>query len=286
MSFSLSRLRRGRDSGDAAAESEPDDEGRMTLVEHLRELRNRLFAAVVAILVAVVVLNINPIYDTLFNLLREPFETGLANARPDIDAKLVFDDVGGPLMLRLKITLVAGLVISCPFWLYQLWAFVVPGLHRKERKWSMLFVGIAAPLFIGGVLLGYFAMPKGVAVLFDFTPAEVSNYINLATYLGFILRLLLVFGVAFLIPVVVILLNMVGVLSAKRIGKWRSGIVFGIFVFAAVATPSVDPITMLLLAIPMCALFLSSEVVARLLERRKRRNLAAQGIDLDIDELD
>lgn len=280
MSISLGRLRLGR----GKPKPEPDPEGRMTLIEHLRELRNRLFKAVIAIAIAVAVLNINVIYETLFVLLKEPFAEGLAQARPEIDAKLVFNDVAGPLMLRLKITLVAGLVVTCPVWLYQLWAFVVPGLHRRERKWSMIFVGIAAPLFIGGVLLGYFAMPKGVGILFDFTPGGVSNYIQLGTYLTFVLRLLLVFGVAFLIPIVVILLNMVGVLSAERIGKWRSGIVFGIFVFSAVATPSVDPITMLLLALPMCALFLSSELVARVLEKRKKARLASQGIDLEIED--
>ena len=209
---------------------------------------------------------------------RFPPEKGI---KPEIN----FPGAATPLMLMLKISLVAGVVLSCPVWLYQIWAFIVPGLHRHERKWSMVFLGTAAPLFITGILLGYWVMPKGLEVLLGFTPRGdlYQNILNIEEFLDFILRVLLVFGIAFLIPIFVVLLNIVGVLSAERIKKWRAPIIFCIFVFAAVATPTIDPITMLLLAIPMCVLFFISELIARFIEGRRRNRLMEQGIDIDVD---
>ncbi len=276
MSLSLGRLR-----GFRAPKTPPDPEGRMTLVEHLRELRSRLLKAVAAIVIGGVVGWI--FYDQLFALLREPLDGAIAklNAERPIDAKLVFGDVAGPLMLQLKVSLIAGLVGTSPIWLYQLWAFILPGLHNNERLWTMVFVGTAAPLFIGGVVVGYLALPKGLNVLIDFTPANVSNYPTVDLYLSFILRLLLVFGVAFEIPIFVVLLNLVGVLTVARLSKVRAWVIFGMFVFAAVATPSTDPVTMLLLAVPMTVLYLLSELIARFIERRRRARLIAQGIDID-----
>nr|WP_179791504.1 twin-arginine translocase subunit TatC [Actinopolymorpha rutila] len=253
----------------------------MALVEHLRELRSRLFKAVGAILLGMILGWI--FYPQLFDLLREPLDMAIKNlqAQRNVDVKLVFGDVAGPLMLQLKVALIAGLVISSPVWLYQLWAFILPGLHRNERKWTMVFMGSAAPLFIGGVVVGYYAMPKGLNVLIDFTPSGVSNYPSVDVFLSFVLRLLLVFGVAFEIPVFVVMLNLVGVLSSATLARARAWIIFGIFVFAAVATPSTDPVTMLILAIPMTILFLASEQIARLTDRRRKAKLIAQGIDIE-----
>lgn len=276
MSLSLGRLRVRRTS-----KPEPDPEGRMALVEHLRELRSRLFKAVGAILLGMILGWI--FYPQLFDLLREPLDMAIRNLKVqrNVDVKLVFGDVAGPLMLQLKVALIAGLVASSPVWLYQLWAFILPGLHRNERKWTMVFMGSAAPLFIGGVVVGYYAMPKGLNVLIDFTPAGVSNYPSVDLFLSFVLRLLLVFGVAFEIPVFVVMLNLVGVLSSATLARSRAWIIFGIFVFAAVATPSTDPVTMLILAVPMTILFLASEQIARLTDRRRKARLVAQGIDVD-----
>ncbi|MET9021084.1 twin-arginine translocase subunit TatC [Actinopolymorpha sp. NPDC004070] len=276
MSLSLGRLRVRRTS-----KPPPDPEGRMALVEHLRELRSRLFKAVGAILIGMILGWI--FYPQLFDLLREPLDMAIRNlqAQRKVDVKLVFGDVAGPLMLQLKVALIAGLVASSPVWLYQLWAFILPGLHRNERKWTMVFMGSAAPLFIGGVVVGYYAMPKGLNVLIDFTPSGVSNYPSVDLFLSFVLRLLLVFGVAFEIPVFVVMLNLVGVLSSATLARSRAWIIFGIFVFAAVATPSTDPVTMLILALPMTILFLASEQIARLTDRRRKARLIAQGIDIE-----
>lgn len=259
-------------------------DGQMTLFEHLAELRGRLLKAAAFILVGMIAFWF--LYDPLFHLFSDPFYNAVQTLQDHrkINATINFGDIGSPLLLKLKIVAAASVTLTSPFWLWQVWAFVMPGLHRKERKWTYLFVGSAGPLFIAGVLIGYYALPKGLAVLVNFTPAGSSNFINAAGYLSFMIRLLLVFGIAFEIPIVVIILNMVGVLSSKVLSKARPAIIFGIFVFAAVATPSTDPFTMLLLAIPMTVLFIISEVIARLIERRRKARLVDQGIDLSIDE--
>lgn len=283
MSLSLGRLRGWR-----TPKPEPDPEGRMTLVEHLRELRSRLMKAVGAIVLGAIVGWF--FYEQLFHLLADPLRDAIDrinDSRPadeQIEASLTFNDVAGPLMMQLKISLISGLVATSPIWLYQVWAFIVPGLHRNERKWTMVFVGTAAPLFITGIVVGYLAMPKGLNVLIDFTPVDVLNLPTVDRYLSFVIRLLLVFGLAFEIPIFVVMLNLVGVLTVARLSKARAWIIFGIFVFAAVATPSTDPITMLLLATPMTILYLASELIARFIERRRRARLVAQGIDIDAIE--
>lgn len=282
MSISISRLIK------RTPKAKPDDEGRMTLIEHLRELRGRLLKSVIALLVGMIVAW--QFYEVLFNLLSEPLERAAAaiNAsRDDIEIGLNWASISSPLMLQLKITFVAALVAASPIWLYQLWAFIVPGLHKNERKWSLAFLGTAGPLFIIGVLVGYMAMPKGIQVLLSFTPnlgaqaVGSQNLLDVQGMLDFILRLLLVFGIAFEIPVFTILLNLVGVLSAERLSKWRAPIIFFIFVFAAVATPSIDPFTMLMLAVPMSALFIASEFIARLIGKRRRASLVAAGVDVE-----
>jgi sec-independent protein translocase protein TatC len=252
----------------------------MTLVEHLRELRSRLFKAVLAVVACSIVAAF--FYNDILALITEPFKkvvTDLAESE-GLEAELTINSVGGPLTLALKVSLVTGIVLSSPIWLYQLWAFILPGLHAKEQRWTRLFVAIAGPLFMTGVAVGYYVLPKGLSVLLDFTPADVANLVELGGYLNFILRMLLVFGVAFEIPVFVLLLNLAGVIKGRQLGEVRPWIVVGTFVFAAVATPSTDPISMLFLAIPMTLLFFISEVIARLLDRRRGT------VDADYDAFD
>jgi sec-independent protein translocase protein TatC len=179
--------------------------------------------------------------------------------------------VGGPLLLQLKLSGLAAVVATSPYWLYQIWAFIVPGLHPNEKKWSLLFALIAGPLFVAGVTVGYYVLPKGLQVLIGFTPADLTNLVEFGEYFSFMTRMLLVFGVAFEIPLFVVLLNLAGVVSGKTLGTYRPWIVVGTFIFAAVATPSTDPFSMLMLAIPMTLLFALSEVIARLVDRRRGR---------------
>ena len=262
MAFSL---RRGR----KAVEPPVPDDGTMTLIEHLRELRTRIVRSVLAIVLGTIVGFI--FYNEIFEILTRPFTTSVdgLNREQGERTELTLTGVADPFTLQLKTSLAAGLVISSPYWLYQIWAFIVPGLHSRERRWTRVFATIAGPLFLLGIVTGYYVLPKGLGILLDFTPADVSNLVEVSRYLSFTLRMLLVFGVAFEIPLFVVLLNLAGVVTGRALGRARAWIILGTFIFAAVATPSTDPISMLFLAIPMTLLFLLSEGIARVLDRRR-----------------
>jgi sec-independent protein translocase protein TatC len=255
-------------------------DGTMTLFEHLRELRYRLIVSALAIIVGMVVAWFFR-YDLMDILQRPYFQAidALKAKNPDATTLLVNINLTSPLTLALKVSALAGLLITAPFWLYQLWAFIVPGLLAKEKKWALIFIGAATPMFVGGVVVGYIVLPKAITVLLSFTQSGVSNLQDINAYLSFLLRLMLVFGIAFLIPLVVLMLNIVGVIKAKQLSKYRSLVIFGTFVFGAVATPSTDPFSMLALALPMTVLFLAAEVIAHILDRRKERAVALAGDD-------
>lgn len=255
------------------------DDGRMALSDHLRELRARLLRIVVIILVGLVVSLF--FFDQILDLILGPYEHAAEALGDDVDTTATSAGVGGPLMLYLKLCGLTSVVVTSPLWLYQIWAFILPGLHSNERKWTRVFAAVAGPLFLAGVLVGYLTLPKGLEILIGFTPAELTNLVEFGDYLSFLTRTLLVFGIAFEIPVFVILLNRVGVVSGRSLAAHRPWIVIGIFVFAAVATPSTDPFTMLILALPMCVLFFISELICRVMDRRTRRFALA---DVDDDE--
>lgn len=268
------RLPRGRKKPEVA----PD--GTMPLREHLRELRNRLIKAVLAIFIASVVAFF--FYDELFDLLTSPYKDGirqLIENGEDINAELTLTGVTDAFTLNLKVSLVAGIVLASPIWLWQIWAFIMPGLHDNERRWGVVFAAVAGPLFAIGIGTGYYVLPKGIEILISFTPADVSNLTSITGYLNFVLRMLLVFGVAFEIPLFVLLLNLAGIVKGRQLGEYRPWIIVVVFIFAAVATPSTDPISMLFLAVPMTMLFVISEVLARLIDRRR-------GIEPDYATLD
>lgn len=256
----------------------------MSLTDHLRELRNRLFISLAAIVVGFVIAWF--FKDWLNGLLLDPYLKVVKQLRETqhLKAEPVVTGVSSAFLLQTKVALVAGLVIASPVWLYEMWAFILPGLHRNEKKWTLTFVAIAGPLFLAGVVLGYYVLPKGLQVLLSFTPQQVTNLVELNGYLSFVLRILLVFGIAFEIPLFVVLLNLAGIVKARHLARWRAWIIFSTFVFAAVATPSTDPITMLLLAIPMVLLFLLSELIARLVDRRRRLRSGPDYADYDDDE--
>jgi sec-independent protein translocase protein TatC len=253
--------------------------GRMTLVEHLRELRGRVFKSVLAIFAVTVASWF--FYDTLLELLLNPYQKATGDSDRELDQKLVQGTIAGPLILQLKVCALAGLVLASPVWLYQVWAFIMPGLHRQERKWTLIFAAVAGPLFMAGVALGYFVLPKGIEMLLSFTGVDIANYVDVLLYLSFALRMLIAFGVAFEIPLFVVLLNLAGVVSARQLAHWRRWIVLLAFAFAAVATPSADPFSMLALAIPMTLLFLVSEGIAHLVDRRRARRRGYAGLSDD-----
>lgn len=257
----------------------------MPLREHLRELRRRILISLVAIAVGATVGWVY--YTPIFDLISQPIQEVVAQAAAaGRDVRLVMAGVADAFMLQVKVAVLAGVVLASPVWIYQLWAFVTPGLHPKERRWVYAFAVISVPLFLAGVVLAYFLMPKGLEVLLGFTPQNVGNYLPVDRYLSFFLRMVIVFGIGFLTPVFIVGLNILGILSGKRLASaWRY-IIFGVFVFAAVATPTGDPVTMLLLATPVLLLVGAAVVFSLLNDRRRRRSATEPDYaQFDDDEL-
>lgn len=245
--------------------------GRMPLLDHLRELRTRVVKSASVIALGSVVGWF--FYNEIITKLSEPVcdlkaaqETGADNC-----GALYINGVLGPLNLQIKVAILAGIIISAPIWLYQLWAFIAPALHRKEKRNSIFFIVAATPFFAAGAYLGYTILPIAVEVLFGFTPDALNNLVKFDDYLDFVMRAILLFGIAFELPVFLITFNLIGFLSGKAILKpWR-GWVFGITLFVAGFTPSADPLSMLALAIPLILLYLLSGVFALFNDRRRAK---------------
>ncbi len=250
-------------------------DGRMALADHLRELRARILRVAVFLVVGTTVAWF--FYPQLFGLILHPYNDARAMLGSSVDTKPVITGAASPLMLQLKICALAAVVLGSPYWLYEIWAFILPGLHPHEKRWTRLFAAVAGPLFVAGVGIGYYVLPKGLQVLLSFTPANVQNLLEFGEYFTFFTRMLLVFGIAFEIPLFVVLLNLAGVVSGRALGTYRPWIIVGVFVFAAVATPSTDPFSMLMLAIPMTLLFMASELIARFVDRRRGRDRELYG---------
>jgi sec-independent protein translocase protein TatC len=256
-------------------------DGSMTLFEHLRELRYRLVVAGLAILVGTIAAWF--FRSDLIDILLAPYyqaEADLKARNPGAVLQVVNNGIASPFTLVIKVSALAGLILSSPIWLWQFWSFIVPGLLAKEKKWAMVFIAAATPLFCAGVAVGYIVMPKGISVLLSFTEGGVTNLQDINQFLSFLMRIMLVFGAAFLIPLVVLMLNILGVVPARYLSKYRTYVIFGTFVFGAIATPSTDPFSMLALAAPMTVLFLVAEIIAHLMDRRKARRAAAAGDSL------
>ncbi|MFD6878724.1 MULTISPECIES: twin-arginine translocase subunit TatC [unclassified Streptomyces] len=266
--------------------ADKDAEGRMPLVEHLRELRNRLLKSVLAILVITVVAAF--FYKDLIDFMLKPMLDSVGctdgvvsqrNGRPCAD--MTVNGLIAPFSIALKVSLAAGVVLSAPVWLYQLWAFTAPGLHGHEKKYAMSFVAIGAPLFGAGAVLAYKILPQTATILLEFTPDHARNLLPVDDYLDLVTRMVVVFGLAFELPLLLILLNITGVLTGKRLASWWRAMVLGITVFAAFATPTGDPLTMLSLAAPIVGLYFVALAVCLLNDRRRARNNPDAGLDDD-----
>jgi sec-independent protein translocase protein TatC len=254
-----------------ARQRRPAD-GRMSLGEHIRELRSRLMRSVLAIVVGGTVSFV--FFNDIWRVLRHPYcqvhqKHGLQTVNGC--GTLVFTNVFDPIVWHFKVALICGLVLASPVWLYQLWAFVTPGLQRKERKYSLLFVGSAVPLFLAGATLAYFVMSKGLQVLLNFAPAGTTSLISIDHYLSYAVAMLLVFGGSFVIPLLLVMLNQLGILSYQRLKKSRRLSIFLAFAFSAIATPSGDPVTMLALGVPLVILLEVATQIARVHDARKAK---------------
>jgi len=250
----------------------------MELSDHLRELRARVIKIVLVLAIGFVVALV--FYHQLFAFISHPYKA----VKHDYPHKTlgVTEGTSGSFMLYMKLCGFAALIGTSPVWLYQIWAFVMPGLHRNEKKWTAIFVSIASPLFLAGCTLGYLAMPAALKFLIGFTPDGVTNLLNFDEYLGFFTTTLLFVGFGFEIPLFIVLLNFVGVLPGRMLGRFRPWIIVGVFIFTAMITPTTDPFTMTIMAVPMVGLFLLAEVIARFNDRRRARN--DPNADLDPDQ--
>lgn len=256
----------------------PSPDGTMSLYDHLRELRYRVIVSAVAVILTATLAAF--FYRYILNLVMWPWNSALADltqASPDVATQVVNREVSGPFMLALKVTMVAGLLAACPIWLFQLWQFIVPALLEKEKKYARNFMISAIPLFLLGCVVGYFVLPKGISVMLQFTPdgLGIVNQLDLNSFLGLELLLILLFGVSFLLPVVLVMINLAGVVTGEQLGKARMFSVFGCFVFGAVATPSTDPFSMIALALPMAIMYVAAEFICRRNDKRKAKRLAA-----------
>ena len=267
----------------------------MPLVEHLRELRNRLAKALLGIVIVTVVAAF--FYSDIIDFITKPVldSVGCSTnfsaiaAQPknaETCARITLNGLLAPFTLALKVSLTAGIVLSTPIWLYQLWAFLAPGLHKSEKKYALSFVGAGVPLFLGGAFFAYKVLPTTAKVLLDFSPKGVDNLLPLDDLLDLVTRMIVVFGLSFEMPLLLVMLNFVGIVTGRRMLGWWRTMILGITVFAAVATPSTDPLSMLALSAPIWFLYFVAVAVSLFNDRRKALRAAAGPGDDEASDLD
>lgn len=267
------------DSDDSANRPDPHssvtanvDKSKAPLLSHLNELRKRIFKSALGVLALAIIGWI--FYSPIITKLAVPI-CGPDTTLETCDA-LYVSGVLGPLNLQIKVALIVGLILSAPIWLYQIWAFVLPALKRREKTMAFVFFLSSIPFFAAGVFLGYTILPIAIKVLLGFTPDDLSNLIRFDDYLDFVLRLILLFGIAFELPIFLVALNAAGAVTGRAILKpWRVA-VFLIFLFVAAFTPTGDPLTMLALAIPLCAFYFAAGGIGIVVDNRRAKKASAR----------
>lgn len=260
-------------TGHAPGEGATAADGQMPLVEHLRELRTRLIKAVLAVVPGTALGAV--FYREIGRFLVSPVCEGGTSVRADGTCPpLTQVGLTSPLTTAILLSVTAGVLLAAPVILYQAWAFVTPALYRNERRWTLAFLFSAVPFFFAGAALCYWIMPNAVRILLGFTIGEAGNLVPVNDYLNIFVRLILVFGFAFQLPVFLVMLSAAGVLHARTMRRHWRPITFGVFLFAAVATPTGDPFTMLALAFPLCLLLLGAYGFAVYFDRRRARKAA------------
>src|SRR6185437_4751376 len=243
-------------------------DGSMTLMEHLRELRSRLFKGALGVLGGLIIGLV--VADPVLKFLTRPY----CDLRPGQKCEFIVNGPIDPFLLQLRVGLYIGLVLGAPIWLYQLWAFIAPGLHRNERKYTYMFVAIAAPLFLGGATLAHFVVAKSLH-FFLHVNGDFNLTVGLPGYFDFVTKMMLLFGAGFEFPLIMLMLNFVGMISARRMLGWWRIAVFLMFVFGAVVTPTPDPFGTSILAGSMAILYFGAVGVAFINDRRKGRDQPA-----------
>jgi sec-independent protein translocase protein TatC len=263
-------------------------EGRMSVLDHLRELRRRLIVVMIIVSLGAIIGWI--VYNPLLTILKQPYcnvpyqhRLGALNQSAE-QCKLLFRAPLDGFTIRLKVSVVAGAVLTAPLWLYQLWAFVTPGLRRHEKRWTVAFVSMSSALFAAGMGLAYFTLYKGLDVLITQAGAGTQAGLDVTSYISFVILMLTIFGASFELPLLIVMLNAVRVLPFSLLKRGQRLGIFLIFLFAGVATPSTDPFTMAAMAVPMCLLFELAVLWCFLHDRRRaRREAAAEAEQLPDD---
>jgi sec-independent protein translocase protein TatC len=265
------------------------EQSRMSLWDHLRELKNRLFKASLAILATTALVGF-VFYEQVLKVIDHPYCSLPVQDRPALThtknaCAFIFTGPIDGFTFRFKIAFTAGILLSSPIWLYQIWAFIAPGLHKKERRYTYIFIGASMFFFAAGCTVAYLVLGKGLQVLLEVGGPQLVAFLDINRYLSYVTTVLLIFGIGFEFPLITTILNRAGLLSTRKMRDWRRYVFFGMFVFAAFATPGGDPFTMTALALPLCGLYEGSVTLARVRDRARRRK-DPDSLGVDTDELD
>jgi sec-independent protein translocase protein TatC len=264
-----------RIAGDRLADlqRQQDSDGWMSLVAHLRELRNRIIKMGLALAAGMSVGFV--FFAPVWNIIQRPLCSAVIRGHTGCNTLGVNQLVlNGPLdsfYLRVKVAVIVGVILSSPVWLYQIWAFVAPGLYPREKRWSHIFLGTAIPLFLIGITLCYWSLGRSMHYLLSLTPHGVQNLIQVDQYMSFVITMMLAFGLAFEVPLLIVMLNLAGILTHERFRKWRRATIFAVFLIAGVANPSPDPLTMLVLGGGCAALVEAAGLIVWSNDRRRAR---------------
>jgi sec-independent protein translocase protein TatC len=268
------------------AKRRENPEGRMPLMEHLRELRNRIIKVAIVLVIGMIVALV--FSNKTFTFLTAPY----CHARIDghtgcsqLGDQLVFSTIFDPLFTRIEIAFYLALIGTSPIWLYQLWAFIAPGLYAREKKWAYLFTGTAVPLFLAGAVLAYYVMDRGLYYLLGLAPKGTAVLPSIDTYISYFVGMVVGFGLAFELPLILVMLNMAGILTHARFRKWRKGLIFVTFVICGMVNPSPDPWTMLLLGGICVILVEAAEVFVYFNDKRRARRHPEMYANLSDDEV-
>jgi sec-independent protein translocase protein TatC len=258
-------------------------DGRMPLMDHLRELRNRVVKIAVVILVGAGVAW--AFYNRIWAFVQRPYCQAVVYCKVNVPGhSLILNGVMDGFYLRIKVSIIAAIVVTSPIWLYQLWAFIAPGLYSKEKRWTYLFMGTAVPLFALGCLFAFIAMSRGLKFFIGMS-GGLTNLFTADTYIGYWIAIIIGFGLCFEVPLFLVILNLARVVTHERFRKWRRLIIFLVFVFAGIASPSPDPLTMLLLGGVVALLVEVAEVIIFFNDRRYTRLHPDLNANLADDEL-
>jgi sec-independent protein translocase protein TatC len=259
-------------------------EGRMPLMDHLRELRNRVVKVALVILVGAGVAW--GFYNRIWSFVQRPYCQAIGGCNTHIFGRsLVLNGVTDGFYLHIKVSIIAAIVVTSPIWLYQIWAFIAPGLHSREKRWTYLFMGTAVPLFALGCFFAFLAMSRGLKFFIGMSGGQLTNVFTADTYIGYWIAIIIGFGLCFEVPLFLVILNLARVITHERFKKWRKVIIFLVFVFAGIASPSPDPLTMLLLGGVVALLVEVAEIIIFFNDRRYARLHPDLNAGLADDEL-